>query len=636
MMVSAQTYLRRQHRQFRQWTQLPTVRPALEILRCSAGGLLLSAAGLGGSPQPLAMGLCCAVTGWQSAAVCLGSILGYSLFWDGPGVQGILWSVVGFSMALFIRKHPLCKEMPLLIPAMAAFFVSALGLTFQVLGMDLSAFWIYVLRVAVAWGSVMLFQRRVQLGDPLSRWGCGCLLVLSLARISPVAWLNPGYIACGYLSAGQSFPQAVLAGLGMDLARISLTPMTAVVCLCCLLRLLPWKHPVFQCLGTCVIYLGISALRGSWDLTPLPTLVLGRCLGLLLPAKDTPTPRKGITGHAQVQLELTAGVMAETRQLLMETISAPIDESALLEKAAFQACGNCVLRGECRERENLSIYHLHHPLDFACRKPGRILGELRRGREQLLSLRRERERYQEYRWAVVQQYQFLGDYLQDLADNLPRREIRPKTRYRIQVSARSRGKTLSNGDSCLAFPGTQCQYYIVLCDGMGTGMGAAQAGHSTALLLKKMLTAGLTAEQAFRSINSILTLRGQAGLVTLDLAEVFLDSGKTRLYKWGAASSWLLRGESLERIGYSTAPPGIRVSDAPSDAFSLSLKHGETLVLLSDGVDIHEAILRGKVCWDLPTGELAAAILSFSRSHSEDDATAAVLRLHRLPETTGA
>jgi stage II sporulation protein E len=166
---------------------------------------------------------------------------------------------------------------------------------------------------------------------------------------------------------------------------------------------------------------------------------------------------------------------------------------------------------------------------------------------------------------------------------------------------------------------------------MGTGLGAAQAGQDTAQLLKKMLTAGLTADQAFRSINSILVLRGQAGLVTLDLAEIFLDTGKARLYKWGAASSWLIHGESLERIGYATAPPGIRVSDTPSNVFSLSLKQGETLILLSDGVDIQEAILRGKLRWDLSPGDLATSILGFSR-RSEDDATAAVLRLCRLPE----
>lgn len=630
-MISAQTYLRRRHRQFQQWTQLPAVKPVLEILQFSAGGFVLSAASLGNSPQPLAMGLCCAVTGWKSAAVCLGSILGYHLLWEGYGLQGMLWSVVGFMLALFIGRHPLCADMPLLVPAMASFFVSALGLTFQVLGQDLSAFWVYVLRVAVAWGSVMLFQRRIQHGDTLSRWGCRCLIVLSLARITPVPWLNLGYIACGYLSAGSSFPCAVFAGLGMDLAQISAVPMTAVVCLCYLLQRLPWKQPVIQHLGPCIVYLGVTALYGVWDMTPLPALLLGRLLGLFFPEKVRHTPGKGHTGHAQVQLELTAGVLSETQQLLMDAASTPIDESALLEKAAFLACSNCVLRSDCRERENLRIYHLHHPLDFACRKPGRILGELRRGREQLLSLRREREHLQELRWAMVQQYQFLSEYLQRLADKLQQPDGRPKTRYRIQVSARSRGRTLSNGDSCMAFPGTQCQYYIVLCDGMGTGLGAAQAGQDTAQLLKKMLTAGLTADQAFRSINSILVLRGQAGLVTLDLAEISLDTGKARLYKWGAASSWLIHGESLERIGYATAPPGIRVSDTPSNVFSLSLKQGETLILLSDGVDIQEAILRGKLRWDLSPGDLATSILGFSR-RSEDDATAAVLRLCRLPE----
>ena len=152
-------------------------------------------------------------------------------------------------------------------------------------------------------------------------------------------------------------------------------------------------------------------------------------------------------------------------------------------------------------------------------------------------------------------------------------------------------------------------------------------GHSTAQLLKKMLTAGMSPQQAFSSINSLLTLRGQAGMVTLDLAEVELTSGKGRLYKWGAAPSWILGEQEMERIGYATPPPGISVSQEPETTLRFSLCHGESLILLSDGADIQEAILRGKLHAHMAPGELAETILKFSRSRGEDDSTAAVLRL---------
>jgi len=510
MMVFVETYLRSRQRQLRQWSQIPGVRSGIKLLRYFSAGFLLSAVSLGNSPQPFAMGLCCILSGWRCFLAGLGSALGYCLFWGDRGLQGVLWSGIGTAMALLLQRKKELRDMPLLLPSMAAFFVSALGLFFQVLWLEEAPFGIYALRVGVAAGSVLCFQK---LREKLS-----------------------------YLRYHSS------------------------------------------------------------------------------------------TGFAQVQLELSAGVLAEAQQLLLESPEISIDESALLDKAKFRACNGCVLRMECRERENLNTYHLHHPLEFACRKPGRILGELRRGREQLLSLRRERGQQQEYRWALVQQYQFLGEYLQSLSDNLLRPPQEQSPRYRIQVSARSRGKGASNGDTCMAFPGTRCRYYVALCDGMGTGLGAAQQGQQAAQFLKKMLCAGLSPRHAFRTINSILTLRGQAGMVTLDLAEVELTTGKTRLYKWGAASSWLFSETEMERIGYATPPPGISASGPGETVFQLNLRHGENLILLSDGADIQEAVLRGKLGFDMPPGELAATILKFSRSRGEDDATAAVLRLSQVQE----
>lgn len=630
MMVSVETYLRRRQRQLRQWMRLSETAPFLRAICCGLGGFFLSAANLGASPQPFAMGLCCAAPGWQAVAAALGSIAGYLMFWGGAGVQGILWAGAGCIMALLIRKAELQREMPLLIPSLAAFWVSVTGLCFQLLCLDESPFWVYVLRVAIAGGSVMLFDRLFLQRDAVSRWSCGSIFVLALSRISPFPWLNLGSAACGFFASGVPLSGAALAGLGMDLAQVTAVPMTAAVCLSVFLRLVLPKSVLLHWLCPGMVYLSIALLFGSWEFFPIPGLLLGSGLGLALGTAATPSPRQGRTGHAQVQLELTAGVLAQTQQLLLEAPATPIDEAALLEKAIQRSCSNCVLRLECRERENLSVYHLHHPLDFACRKPGRILGELRRGREQMLSLRREKERNQEYHWALAQQYQFLSEYIQSVADSLSRQEKPPAPRYRIQVSARSRGKQRISGDSCIAFPGSNCHYYVILCDGMGTGMGAAQEGRGAAALLKTMLTAGMSPEQALHSINGILALRGQAGMVTMDLAEVSLATGKLLLYKWGAAPSWLLREQQIEPIGYATAPPGISVKCSAQTVQRLTLAHGEKLILLSDGADIQESILRGKIHWGMEPGMLAQTILKCSRTRGEDDATAAVMCLTRI------
>jgi stage II sporulation protein E len=180
----------------------------------------------------------------------------------------------------------------------------------------------------------------------------------------------------------------------------------------------------------------------------------------------------------------------------------------------------------------------------------------------------------------------------------------------------------------MAFSGPGCRYYVLLCDGMGTGIGAAQEGQSTGALLRQMLCAGFPAEHAFRSINSILTLRSKAGAVTLDLAEIRLDTGRASVYKWGAAPSWVLRRTGAEKIGSASPPPGISVGETRETVSRLSLKRGEALILVSDGVEAGAFLRREGITPDGPPGELAAGLVSRGRERKEDDATAAVIRLH--------
>ena len=121
---------------------------------------------------------------------------------------------------------------------------------------------------------------------------------------------------------------------------------------------------------------------------------------------------------------------------------------------------------------------------------------------------------------------------------------------------------------------------------MGTGLGAAQEGQSTGIASAADAHRRVSAAHALRTLNSILALRGSAGAVTVDLAELYLDTGHATLYKWGAAPSWLLRRGSAEKIGTATPPPGISVTESRETVEKLSLRRGgEALVLLSDGVD---------------------------------------------------
>lgn len=627
MMASMETYLRKGQRQVQRWLTDPNIRTGLQILAWTGGGFFLSAASLSNSPQPLAMGLICAVTGWRAVVTSLGSMLGYAVFWGSAGAQGIFWAALGTLAALFLGKRKETAEMPLLMCAMSAFLVSASGLAFQIIWQDDTPIPVYLLRIVLAALSTGLCLRVMRHRDAITDWVAGGVVALALAQVAPMPYLSLGYVAGAMLAVSGAFPAAALAGLGLDLAQVTPVPMAAVLCVSYFARLIPFQVKWVRCFAPGAACLMVMAVCGIWDLIPLPGLILGGALGILLPSKPELAHRRGETGLAQVRLEVTAGVLAQTQQLLLETTPTPIDEEALLQKAREQACGTCSARSACLEQEKLTVEMLHHPLSFQCRKTGRIAAELRRSQDQLRAMKADRDRQQEYRAAVIQQYQFLANYLRCLADQLPRRGERLTAHYRIEVSARSKGKERANGDRCMAFSGAGCKYYVLLCDGMGTGLGAAQEGQSTAELLRQMLNAGFPAEYAFRSINSILALRGQAGAVTLDLAEIKLDSGQVSVYKWGAAPSWVLRKNGAEKIGTASPPPGISVSEGRETVTRLSLRRGEALILLSDGVEVGDVLRRKGMAPDAPPGELAERLLEMGSGAGEDDATAAVIRL---------
>ncbi len=626
MMVSMETYLRRGRRAFQRMALDPRLRETGQFLLYGLSGFLLSAASLLNSPQPIAMGLICAAPGWTSAVMALGAMAGYPAFWGMAGGQGILWAALGAALSLMLGTRQEVRDHPLTIPALAGVFTALSGLAFQVFLKDDTAILVFLLRTAVSFLSAALFTQAFRCRDAVTDWIIGGAMTLALAQVGVGRYLNLGYAAGALMAAAGAFPAAALGGLGLDLARIAPVPMTAVLCLGWFLRTIPFDKKWQHYAAPAGAYLVVMAVWGVWDLLPMISLGLGGALACFLPVQPSMQRRRGETGAAQVRLELGAEVMGAVQQAVLEMEPLPIDEDALLNKAADRACMSCSLRNNCGERKNINLDLLRYPLDADCRKAGRLIPELRRAQEQLRWLKAQQARQREYRTALSQQYRFLGDYLRTLADGLPRREKGLIISFKVQVSARSRGKERSNGDKCMAFPGPGGQYFVLLCDGMGTGLGAAQAANRGANLLRRLLAAGFPPEHALRTLNSLLALGGMAGLVTADLAAVHLDTGLVSLYKWGAAPSWLLHRKGAQKIGTATPPPGISVEETRETVDKLSLRRGEVLILVSDGVDGEDALSRADLTPDMPPGELAAKILE-KGCEGGDDATAAVIRL---------
>lgn len=641
MIVSLGVYVRRGQRIFRRWITDPRLHAFAQSVAWLLSGFAMSAASLGSRLQPLALSLLCATSGWPSVLLAVGSMVGYLVFWGSIGAQGVVWIMAGVLAATILGGRQILRDMPLLMPALSGLIVAAVGLLFQVWQGDTTPVAMYLLRIAIAMAATWLFSNAMERRDPVVDWIVCAVGVLALAQISITPYVGFGYIAAAVLTCTGAFPAAALAGLALDLAQITKVPMTAVMSLAYLLRLLPWGSKKLYFGAPAAVYFLVMSLCGIWDLTPVAGLAIGGVGALFVPVKADLSHRRGETGVAQVRLEMASTVLSQTEELLRSVEDAPIDEEALIARAAERACGSCPCRKNCKEDPSrISTSVLHKPLGNGeelprgCRKTGRLLQELRRSQEQLRTIRADRDRREEYRWAVVQQYGFLSEYLQDVADSLAQRTNPPKQWYQPEIAVCTASRENSNGDRCLWFAGVECRYYILLCDGMGTGEEAAREGKRTGAMLRKLLAAGYPAEYALRTVNSLCALRGKAGIVTIDLAELRLDTGKATLYKWGAMPSFVIsRGEPI-KIGTATPPPGLSVTDCRETVERLSLRRGETLVLLSDGAGGEEAL---RASWERagePAGELAARILESSQSKGCDDATVAVVRLTSAPVST--
>lgn len=624
MMV--ETYLRRGQRSLERAALSPRVRRTAAVAVCTGSGFLLSALGLRDLPQPVAMGLICSAAGWRALLMAVGAMLGYPSFWGSLGTQGIVWAASAGLLAILVGRKPESREQPLMLPVVGATLSVVTGLTFRLVLKEPTPWLQLPIRGITACLSGILFTQAARCRDPVTDWLVWAVGVLALARISPGLALGAGAV----LAVGAPFPAAVLAGAALDLAGLTRIPMTAAVCLACFGRMLRLKQRWQRLFLPAAGYLAVAGISGVWEPEPLPALVLGGAAGLLLPPKPSFAHRRGSTGIAQVRLELGAQMLKEVGQGMLTLEPAPIDREALLEKARQRACGGCALRNTCPQQKHFSPEILDNPLDADCRKQGRLVPELRRAREQLRLLQSDRKRQREYRAALAQQYQFLSGYLRNLADRLPRAGETGSPAFRIELSVHSRGKEEANGDKCLAFSGPECRYFVVLCDGMGTGLGAAQESHAAGKLLRQMLTAGFPPDCALESLNSLLALGGNAAAVTVDLAEIALDTGIVHIYKWGAAPSWVLTRRGSEKIGTATPPPGMGVEASRMSVAKLSLRRGELLVLLSDGVEGAGFPQLSSDALEGPTGALADKILDWGTEKAEDDATAAVFRLRSL------
>lgn len=202
------------------------------------------------------------------------------------------------------------------------------------------------------------------------------------------------------------------------------------------------------------------------------------------------------------------------------------------------------------------------------------------------------------------------------------------------VAARKKDGETVSGDAGTYFKREDGMLYVLLCDGMGSGVLANRESSLAVRLLEQFLLAGVDAEHALMTLSSALALRGeeQGGFTTVDLLQVDLFSGEGTLYKLGAAPSYIRHGGTVRKITGTALPAGLGVEEsARPDCTRLHLEPGDCVLMVSDGVSG-----TGEDDWvrrrlsdfqgDSPK-ELARSLITDSPEGATDDRTALVIKL---------
>lgn len=202
------------------------------------------------------------------------------------------------------------------------------------------------------------------------------------------------------------------------------------------------------------------------------------------------------------------------------------------------------------------------------------------------------------------------------------------------AGAKKNGSRMS-GDRSVSFRTDEGVFYVILSDGMGSGEGAYSLATSAAGALENFLRAGVAPELALGFVESSMFIRNdfETGCAAIDLMSVDMFTGETRIYKYGAAPSYLKKDGVVKRITSSALPAGLsRPSDRHAGAVRAKLPCGAFAVIISDGVisGTDDRWLRELICGFDGTDpvKLAREILERARQETgaSDDMTVLAVR----------
>lgn len=630
------------------WSGNRAAELAIRTVGALATGFVLAGAKAAGGLLPLSVCLAAALgLGLPSFGAYIGGCLGYVAFF-GPdaAVEPMAVGLLVEACLCIFGEEP-DREHPWFAPGCVMLFSALVGVLFLLQNRLWSRLlWRYLLKIAVAGLGTWGFRKALSPERSEGNLLLPVCLTAGLCALQPVGFPLGLVAGCAMAAAAAGTPMgltaAALFGLAMDISWGG-SCCTAVLILAAFCS--RWQTGRIRQLA---LWLTAAALgvpvTGSHSLL-LAGAMLGVVLSPLVPAERWfgMAPRSLLASDPR--LALASGLLAQIGQCLtILPMERPDPETnAVFDQAAERVCRHCGLWEQCWESEIESTCEaleraapammtrgkaLREDLPPAfverCRYMEGFLTAVNRELEDLSCRRQYRSRLRESRMVLAEQYGVLS---QAMGKQRPDGPVTLRFQPELGFRSLSRREEGLSGDRGASFR-VGNRFYLLLCDGMGTGSAANGEAGAAIGILRTLLQSGISPGEALNFLNGVYILRDDGGFATVDLLQADLTTGEAELFKWGSAPSYLKKKGKVEKIGTASPPPGVGVGEEyRPEGERLSLGKGELLVLVSDGAggEVAEHFIR-QYGGSSPK-ELASGIVNCSKARGEDDRTAAVLAL---------
>ncbi len=195
-------------------------------------------------------------------------------------------------------------------------------------------------------------------------------------------------------------------------------------------------------------------------------------------------------------------------------------------------------------------------------------------------------------------------------------------KFSFEVSYESKGLSKICGDEFTYFE-TEENIFMLLSDGMGTGVFAAAESKTAIAMIESLLKAGVGVLKAIEIVNLTLNLKsdGESG-ASMDILQINKYTAKATLTKAGAGESIILHNKGLQRLYKDTLPLGI-LRDTKTTQYEFMLNENDVVLLLSDGAKAENNV---RSMYTLSCEKIVSNIM---KTPSNDDRTVAAVKLYK-------